>query len=60
MDGTCSAHGWDEKCIHYFGWNTGGDWKINIIMDLREIGCDDVDWIHWAQDCNQWRTLVNR
>jgi hypothetical protein len=23
-------------------------WKDNIKMDLREIGCGDVDWIHWA------------
>jgi hypothetical protein len=28
-------------------------------MDLREIGCDDIDWIDLAQDRNQWRTLVN-
>jgi hypothetical protein len=28
-------------------------------MDLREIGFGDVDWIHWAQDGDRWRALVN-
>jgi hypothetical protein len=34
-------------------------WVDNIIMDLREIGWDGVDWIDMAQDRDQWRTLVN-
>jgi hypothetical protein len=25
-------------------------WVDNIKMDLREIGWDEVDWIHMAQD----------
>jgi hypothetical protein len=29
-------------------------WEDNIKMDLR-----DVDWIHWAQDNDRWRALVN-
>jgi hypothetical protein len=28
-------------------------------MDLREIGFGDVDWVHWAQDRDRWRALVN-
>jgi hypothetical protein len=28
-------------------------------MDLREIGCDGIDWIDLAQDRDQWRALVN-
>jgi hypothetical protein len=32
-------------------------WKDNIKMDLREIGFGDV--IHWAQDRDRWRALVN-
>jgi hypothetical protein len=28
-------------------------------MDLREIGCVDMDWIDLAQDTDQWRVLVN-
>jgi hypothetical protein len=34
-------------------------WEENIKLDLREIGFGDVDWIHWAQDRDRWRTLVN-
>jgi hypothetical protein len=34
-------------------------WEDNIKMDLKEIGFGDVDWIHWAQDRDRWRTLVN-
>jgi hypothetical protein len=28
-------------------------WEDNIINDLREIGREDVDWIHLAH-MNQW------
>jgi hypothetical protein len=31
----------------------------NIRMDLREIGWKVVEWIHLAQDRDQWRALVN-
>jgi hypothetical protein len=34
-------------------------WEDNIKMDLREIGFEDVDWIHWAQDRDRWRAVVN-
>jgi hypothetical protein len=34
-------------------------WEDNIKMDLLEIGFGDVDWIHWAQDRDRWRALVN-
>jgi hypothetical protein len=34
-------------------------WVDNVKMDLREIGCDGVDWIELAQDRDQWRALVN-
>jgi hypothetical protein len=27
-------------------------------MNLKEIGCEDVEWIHLAQDRGQWRVLV--
>jgi hypothetical protein len=32
-------------------------WEDNIKMDLREIGTEVVDWIHLAQDRDQWRAL---
>jgi hypothetical protein len=28
-------------------------------MDLRERGCDVMDWIYLAQDRGQWRALVS-
>jgi hypothetical protein len=31
----------------------------NIIMDLRDIGWEFVDWIHLALLTDQWRVLVN-
>jgi hypothetical protein len=31
----------------------------NVRMDVREIGWEFVDWMHQAQDRNQWRALVN-
>jgi hypothetical protein len=31
----------------------------NIKIDLREIGLGNMDWIHPAQDRDQWRALVN-
>jgi hypothetical protein len=34
-------------------------WEDNIKMDLKDVGFGDVDWIHWAQDRDRWRALVN-
>jgi hypothetical protein len=34
-------------------------WVDNIKMDLREIGCDGMDWIDLAQDRDQWSSLLN-
>jgi len=28
-------------------------------MDIREMGWEGVDWIHLAQDRDQWQALVN-
>jgi hypothetical protein len=28
-------------------------------MDLREVGCGDIDWIDLAQDRERWRAVVN-
>jgi hypothetical protein len=30
-----------------------------IKMDLREIGCGGVEWIHLAQDRDRWGAVVN-
>jgi hypothetical protein len=34
-------------------------WEDNIKIDLWEIGFGDVDWIHWDQNRDRWRALVN-
>jgi hypothetical protein len=34
-------------------------WEDNIRMDLRERGWKGVDWIHLAQDRDQWQAPVN-
>jgi hypothetical protein len=31
----------------------------NIKMCLREVGCEDMDWIDLAQNRDGWRALVN-
>jgi len=28
-------------------------------IDLKELGCEDVQWFDLAQDRNQWRDVVN-
>jgi hypothetical protein len=34
-------------------------WAANVRMGLREIrGWEDVDWLHQAQDRDQWCALV--
>jgi hypothetical protein len=34
-------------------------WEDTIKMDLREMGWGGMDWIHLADDGDQWRALVN-
>jgi len=34
-------------------------WEDNIRMDLKKTGREGVDWIHLAQDRDQWRAVVN-
>jgi hypothetical protein len=29
-------------------------------MDLKQIGCEDVDWILLARNRDQWRVLVKK
>jgi len=28
-------------------------------VDIKEKGCEDIDWIHVAQDKDQWLDFVN-
>jgi hypothetical protein len=32
-------------------------WEDNIKMDLREIGWEGGDWMHMAEDMEQWQAL---
>ena len=34
-------------------------WEDNIRIDLREVGCECVDWMELAQDRDRWRALVS-
>jgi hypothetical protein len=34
-------------------------WVDNIKINLREIRCDGMDWIHLDRGRDQWRALVN-
>jgi hypothetical protein len=34
-------------------------WEDNIMMDLSEVRCGDMDWIDQSQDRDRWRALVN-
>jgi hypothetical protein len=31
----------------------------DILMDLRKVGREGVDWMHLAQDRDQWWAVVN-
>jgi hypothetical protein len=39
--------------------SSGSRWEDTVAMDFKEIGWECVDWIHLAQDRDQWRALVN-
>jgi hypothetical protein len=32
-------------------------WEGNTGIDIRQIRCEGVDWIHLAQDRDLWRPL---
>jgi hypothetical protein len=34
-------------------------WEDNFRMDITEIELKGVEWMHVAQDSDQWRALVN-
>jgi hypothetical protein len=37
----------------------GRRWEDNIVMDLREIRCEDMNWVHLAQERDHWWAVVN-
>jgi hypothetical protein len=34
-------------------------WEDSTRMDVRKTGWESVDWIHLAQDRDQWQAVVN-
>jgi hypothetical protein len=59
-------YGRDRKVIQNFNLkpikedNFGDlDVEVNTKVDLKEAGSDAVDWIHLAQDRDQWRAVGN-
>jgi hypothetical protein len=42
-----------ERFVDMSGFST------SVIIDLREIGWDGMNWIDMGQDRDQWRALVN-
>jgi hypothetical protein len=37
----------------------GRRWENNIRIDLRETGREGRDWVHLAQDGDQWHAVMN-
>jgi len=31
----------------------------NITMDLKEVGCEDMEWVQLAQNAIKWHNFVN-
>jgi len=68
MDGTSMAHGEVRNVYKILIGKPEGNrplgkhwrrWEDNIRMDVRKIGREGVDWIHLAQERNQWQVLMN-
>jgi hypothetical protein len=68
MGGACSTNGDKRNSYRILAGKPEGKsplgrprcrWVDNIKMDLREIGCDEVDWIDMVQDKDQWWVLVD-
>jgi hypothetical protein len=67
MGGHIACMGEDEKCVQNFGWKPRRKrplkrptykWEDNIIMDLMVMECENVDWMHLAEDRDQLQALV--
>jgi hypothetical protein len=69
MDKTCSTRGRDENpIVNFFLRNVTRRplgryrrrWVDVVRVDLRVTGWEVVDWIHLAQDRDQWQTFLTR
>jgi hypothetical protein len=34
-------------------------WEDNIMKNLQEVGCGDMDWIELPRGRDRWRALLN-
>ena len=68
MGGTCSTYGGEYRRKQDLvgkpeGKRTLGRlsrrWEDNIKMDLKEVGCEGMDWISVAQERDRWRALLS-
>jgi len=68
MGGLCSTHGKMSRVYKILVGKSEGKrplrkpsrkWEDNIRLDRREIGLEDVDWIHVTQDRDHWWALVD-
>jgi hypothetical protein len=68
MGGMCSTHRRKKKYTKILVGRSVGKrplrryrcrWEDNIRTDLKEIGWEDVDWMHLTHDTDQWRALEN-
>jgi len=64
----CGTYWRQERCIEVLVGKTEGKrplgrrrhrWENNIKMDLQDVGCGGMGWIHLVQDRDGWRALVN-
>jgi hypothetical protein len=65
MDRECRTHGQNSNGYIISVGKLEGNrqvrhtWEDNIKMHLGGIGWGGVDWIHLAEDGDEWRTLEN-
>jgi len=56
---------WDSYAMHTEFWSVSwyeqiisteerGRWEENIKNDLKEMKCENVDWVHLAEEKVQW------
>ena len=55
----CTGFWWGNRRERDHWGDPDVDGRINIKMDLQEIGRGFGDWMELAQDTDRWRALVS-